>query len=144
MKMTPVSPDARAALARELTAAGLPVDDLGEPARQFFRFEDEAGLIGYGGIEGIGADRLLRSVVVVSARRHTGLGGPLVTALERAAADDGACALYLLTTTAEPFFRHIGYAPAERSNAPAAIAGSAEFSTLCPASAAFLVKHIVD
>ncbi|GAA4824252.1 hypothetical protein GCM10023232_22540 [Sphingosinicella ginsenosidimutans] len=142
MRATPVSPEAGGALARELAAAGLPVNDLGQPGRRFFRFDDEAGLVGYGGIEGVGADRLLRSVVVVPARRNAGLGGALVAALERAAANDGARTLYLLTTTAEPFFRRLGYAPVERSGAPAAIAGSAEFRTLCPASAAFLVKPI--
>ncbi|MDF2381766.1 GNAT family N-acetyltransferase [Nostoc ellipsosporum NOK] len=143
MRATPVAPEPGSALARELTAAGLPVDDLAEPARQFFRFDDAAGLVGYGGIEGVGADRLLRSVVVVPARRKAGLGGALVAALEHAAAEEGARAFYLLTTTAEPFFRRLGYAPAERSGAPAAIADSAEFRMLCPASAAFLVKHIV-
>lgn len=60
-----ISSDAGDALARELAVAGLPVDHLGAPDRQCFRFEDDAGTIG--GIEGIGSDRLLRSVVVVPA-----------------------------------------------------------------------------
>jgi amino-acid N-acetyltransferase len=140
--MTPVCPEADDALTREIAAAGLPIDDLGESDRQFFRFDDDIGIIGYGGIEGTGADRLLRSVVIAPARRNAGLGGTLVAALERAALHDGARTLYLLTTTAEPFFRRLGYTSAERGGAPAAIAGSTEFSTLCPASAAFMVKKI--
>src|SRR3546814_10452773 len=74
---------------------------------------DEDGLIGYGGVEGAGADRLLRSFIVVEARRGAGLGSAMLSALERAAADDGATRLYLLTTTAESFFGRFGYARSE-------------------------------
>src|SRR3546814_5225514 len=66
----------------------------------------------------------------------------ILTAVERAAADEGATSLYLLTTTAEPFFRRHGYETAERTDVPAVIAQSAEFRSLCPASAALLYKWI--
>lgn len=129
-------------LAADLADAGLPTSDLAESDRRFFQFEDAAGIIGYGGIEGDGPDRLLRSLVVRPERRGAGLGAAILGAIEQAATDDGVAALYLLTTTAEPFFRRHGYQAAERANAPAAIAGSAEFRTLCPASAALLSKRI--
>ena len=131
-----------AALAQVLAEAGLPASDIAAPGRHFYRFDDEDGLIGYGGVEGAGADRLLRSFIVVEARRGAGLGSAMLSALERAAANDGATCLYLLTTTAEPFFGRFGYAPIARASAPAEIADSAEFRSLCPASAAFLFKRI--
>src|SRR3546814_3394720 len=56
-------------LMAELSAAGLPASDLAEAGRRFFRFEDDVGLVGYGGIEGDGSDRLLRSLVVKADRR---------------------------------------------------------------------------
>jgi N-acetylglutamate synthase-like GNAT family acetyltransferase len=130
------------ALAVELGAAGLPISDLTEPGRQFYRFDDDAGLVGYGGIEGLGADRLLRSLVVTPARRGSGGGAAMLAAIERAAADSGAVCLYLLTTTAEPYFRRHGYGLTDRAHAPDAISGSIEFRSLCPASAAFLSKRI--
>ena len=65
-----------------LEAAGLPTDDLHEPGRRFFRFEDDAGLIGYGGLEQIGPDALIRSMVVVDDRRGAGLGAALLSWLE--------------------------------------------------------------
>ena len=133
---------ALADLSMELAAASLPVSDLSEADRRFFRFDDEIGIVGYGGIEGVGIDRLLRSFVVTSDRRGRGLGAAMLTAIERAAADDGATCLYLLTTTAEPFFRGHGYRTTERADAPSLIARSAEFRALCPASAAFLSKRI--
>lgn len=130
------------ALAVELGAAGLPISDLTEPGRQFYRFDDDAGLVGYGGIEGLGADRLLRSLVVTPVRRGSGMGAAMLAAIELGAADSGAVRLYLLTTTAEPFFRRHGYGLADRAHAPDAISRSTEFRSLCPASAAFLSKRI--
>jgi N-acetylglutamate synthase-like GNAT family acetyltransferase len=129
-------------LAKVLAAAGLPTSDIAAPGRHFYRFEDENGLVGYGGLEGAGANRLLRSFIVVESRRGTGLATAMLAALERAAADDRVTCLYLLTITAEPFFGRFGYAPSSRTSAPADIADSAEFRSLCPASAAFLFKRI--
>lgn len=123
-----------------LTASGLPVADLAEPGRAFFRFDDDAGLAGYGGVEGQGADRLLRSLLVVADRRGAGLGCAMLAALEARARALGVARLHLLTNTAAPFFVANGYAPADRATAPAPIANSREFTALCPASAAYLVK----
>ncbi|WCT75808.1 arsenic resistance N-acetyltransferase ArsN2 (plasmid) [Sphingomonas naphthae] len=142
MNLVRLDPEQLAALADALEAASLPTSDLEAPDRQFYRFEDAIGMVGYGGLEGRGPDRLLRSVVVTTERRGTGLGGILLGQLEHAAADGGATSLYLLTTTAEGFFRRAGYMPVERTRAPEPIANSAEFRSLCPASAAFLFKRI--
>lgn len=131
-----------AELAAALRGAGLPTSDLTEAGRRFFRFEDEHGLIGYGGFEGLGPNRLLRSVVVTPDRRNTGAGERMLAALERAAADDGTTHLFLLTTTAETFFRRHGYAALYRDAAPDVVSASSEFRKLCPASAAFMTKRL--
>lgn len=125
-----------------LEAAGLPTDDLHEPGRRFFRFEDDAGLIGYGGLEQIGPDALIRSMVVVDGRRGAGLGAALLSWLEEEAAQGKATGLYLLTTSAADFFQRQGYAVLPRSTAPTAIAASHQFSVLCPASAALMFKEL--
>lgn len=142
MMASPLNAGALSDLAAELADAGLPPSDLAEPDRRFFRFEDDVGIVGYGGIEGNGPDRLLRSLIVKPERRGAGLGATILGAIEQAATGEGVAALYLLTTTAEPFFRQHGYETAERATAPDVIAGSAEFRTLCPASAAVLFKRI--
>lgn len=129
-------------LAAELRSAGLPISDLDMPGRRFYRFDDAIGLVGYGGIEGTGADRLLRSLVVTPSRRGGALGAAMLAYMEGAAATDGAACLYLLTTTASAFFRRHGYETTGRNDAPAVIAGSAEFQMLCPANADFLSKRI--
>ena len=129
-------------LAGALSAAKLPIADLGEPGLAFFRFADGAGLVGFAGLQGDGADRLLRSLVVAADRRETGLGRPVLALLENVARVMGVKRLHLLTNTAAPFFRANVYAVAYRGTAPALIAGSREFTALCPASAAYLVKAL--
>ena len=128
-------------MAHFLAAAGLPTADLTAPGRSFYRF-DASTIAGYGGLEGVGPDRLLRSLVVVHDLRGMGLGRTIVAALEDEARTLGVLRLHLLTNTAAPFFRACGYADADRTSAPASIAASAEFTSLCPASAAYLVKSL--
>lgn len=82
MIANPLNAGALFDLAAELADAGLPTSDLAEPDRRFFRFEDAAGIIGYGGIEGDGPDRLLRSLVVKPERRGAGLGAAILGAIE--------------------------------------------------------------
>src|ERR1044072_7987728 len=92
-----------------LAASGLPVADLAEPGRAFFRFDDDTGLAGYGGLEGQGADRLLRSLLVVADRRGEGLGRAVLGLLEARARKLGVARLHLLTNTAAPFLSANGY-----------------------------------
>lgn len=144
MKLTMLNGASLDRLRAELAAADLPISDLDQRGRAFFRFDDACGAVGYGGIEGEGQDRLLRSLVVLADRRGSGLGAAMLELIEQRAKSDGVATLYLLTTTAETFFRRHGYATADREHAPAAIATSEEFRSLCPASAALLYKRIAE
>jgi amino-acid N-acetyltransferase len=73
-----------------------------------------------------------------------GIGSQLVEHAERYARSRGVESIYLLTSTAEKFFGGRGYAHTERASAPASIRGTREFASLCPASSAFMVKHLQD
>ena len=94
------------------------------------------------GIEMHGDVALLRSLVVAGACRSSGVRSALVAQAEDHARAMGARALYLLTTTAEDFFRRRGYITAAREGAPPAIRQSREFADLCPESSAFMVKNL--
>lgn len=125
-----------------LDAALLPTDDLNEPGRCFFELSDDQGPIGFVGTECDGRDRLLRSLVVLPSRKRLGHGSLLVAHVEAEALRDGVERLHLLTTTAADFFRARGYRDADRATAPDVIRATAQFSSLCPGSAAYLVKEI--
>lgn len=92
------------------------------------------------GLEWQGPVGLLRSLAVAPEWRGQGLAQALLRHAETVAAAQGVGTLYLLTTTAEAFFRARGYRPADRALAPAFIRAAPQFSGLCPASAAFLCK----
>lgn len=129
-------------LTQLLAACNLPVSDLScAQSLHLFGAFSGSDLIGTIGLEITVPVALLRSLAVASAYRSQGVGERLVALAERHAAMNGVDALYLLTTTAAPFFTKLGYAMAERANAPAAIQSTAQFSGLCPASSTFMVKY---
>ena len=96
--------------------------------------------MGVVGVEVYGSVGLLRSLAVEPSHRKSGLGVSLVSNAETWAAEQGVETLYLLTTTAAQFFARRGYEAVPRSEAPAAIAATAQFSDLCPASSTFMRK----
>jgi len=113
------------------------------PAR-FFGIRDSGTLVAVVGLEDFGSVGLLRSLAVAPACRGRGLAAKLVAFAEANAAAQGIESLYLLTTTAAPFFSKRGYVPASRQDAPQAIRATAQFSGLCPASSTFLSKRLAS
>jgi len=128
-----------------LAAADLPTADLTDAhMAHFFFCGPPAAPTALVGFEIHGSDALLRSLVVVPELRTQGIGKRLVARAEREARACGARAIYLLTTTAEPFFARCGYEPADRAHAPEAIRATREFAEICPASSAFMTKTLLS
>lgn len=126
-----------------LAAARLPTEDLTETHCEHFFYtgpvDAPSGLVG---LELFGEVALLRSLVVTDARRGGGAGSRLLAHAERHARSRGVSRLYLMTTTAEEFFARRGFARASRESAPPEIRATREFSGICPASSAFMVKAL--
>lgn len=126
-----------------LEAQGLPAADLTDAHLEHFFFVGSDGSpTGLVGIEIYGDVALLRSLVVSEHMRNRGLGSALLDQAEHYAASRGVRTLYLLTTTAEAFFKRRGYQGVDRALAPSAIQRTREFATLCPASSSLLMKPI--
>jgi len=133
-----------AAVKQLLFESGLPISDITtQHLQHFFGCGSILGLEGVIGLELFGEAALLRSLAVASSRRGSGVGSALVAHAERHARDQGVQSLYLLTTTAEKFFLRRGYTRIPREAAPASIQGTKEFSGICPASSAFMVKQLM-
>ena len=133
----------RTGAAALLQAASPPVSDLTDAhMAHFFFCGPAAAPVGLVGVELFDDCALLRSLVVAESHRSKGLGRTLLSQAESYAHASGARVLYLLTTTAESFCARNGYSHAERARAPSSICESREFADLCPASSAFMVKHI--
>ncbi len=126
-----------------LQAQGLPVSDItDEHLEHFFFVGSDGSPTGLVGLELYGTDALLRSLVVAENVRSKGLGSALIDHAEQYAASKSVRSIYLLTTTAEAFFKRLGYERIERSKAPPTIERTREFAGLCPASSAFMLKSL--
>lgn len=126
-----------------LAQAKLPTADLtAAHCEDFFFAGPAAEPTGLVGLEIFGDVALLRSLVVAPGRRGSGEGAALLRHAEDEARARGVRVLYLLTTTAEPFFAKHGYVRAARDTAPPAIRATREFSGICPASSAFMSRQL--
>ena len=131
------------AVLRLLEEAGLPTADLAQiPHLDLWVLEaDNSSLmVGAIALERFGSEGLLRSLVVAPDYRNRSFGSDLVARLERDARADGVKQLVLLTETAKAFFATLGYQVTDRSRVSEALKQSAEFRTLCPASALCMSK----
>lgn len=130
------------ALATALAEAHLPVDDLREPGRRFFRFSDGAGLIGFIGWEATDGIAMVRSLVVLPDRRGQGWGRAMIGWAALHLAEDGTTDVYLLTTSIDRLAAQLGFAIIDRAEAPPPIRASRQFESLCPSTAILMHRNL--
>jgi N-acetylglutamate synthase-like GNAT family acetyltransferase len=138
---TPLAPWEREGLKSALVRAGLPADDVDDPHLLTWRFEHEDVPVGFGGLEIHWPDALLRSVVTLPPLRQIGMGSAIVDALEAEVGAHRCSTIYLLTTDPD-FFGRLGYAPCARSDVPAAIQSSHQFTAVWPPTVGVMVKRL--
>ncbi|MCG3219584.1 MAG: GNAT family N-acetyltransferase [Candidatus Heimdallarchaeota archaeon] len=125
-----------------LKSVDLPIDGVTENVENFLLYFESSGvLIGCAGLEIYDNSALLRSVAIHSDYQGRGLGKQLVDGITDYAIDKEIKSLYLLTDTAEKFFRREGYIIVDRAEIPNKVKESVEFTTLCTSSPA-MVKHL--
>ena len=131
--------DAAAVLAL-LERAQLPTAGLVEHLGHTFIASRGSNVVGAAAIELYEGGALLRSVVVDETERGSGLGQRLSTHAVDEARKLRRPAIYLLTMTAEGFFPRFGFERIDRSEVPATVRQSIEFTSACPASAVVMRK----
>lgn len=92
-----------------LTSVDLTVAGVGEHVDHFLVVEDGGKIVACAGLETYGFHALLRSVAVHPHYRNRGLATLLVTRLVDQTRQDRLHAVYLLTTSAEAYFRRLGF-----------------------------------
>ena len=137
------SPSDEKPIKETLKACQLPYEDI-SPAclEHFFVAYQGRELIGTIGMEIFNTSGLLRSLAVAESHRGQGLGVKLTSEIEVYARSRRIQALYLLTTTADQFFSKLGYLVTDRTRVPISIQATEEFKSICPASAACMMKRI--
>ena len=133
--ITPASADDLESIKTILLANNLPTDGVEDHWKTFLIARDGGKVVGCGGAEAYQFAALIRSVAVDPAYRSHGIGRRLVRQLLDRLASRGLREFYLLTTTAEAYFRKRGFKTIDRDEVHPQLMASREFQDACPASA---------
>jgi N-acetylglutamate synthase-like GNAT family acetyltransferase len=128
----------REAIAALLDAERLPSSDLATSGVVLIAARADDRIVGCVGVEPHGEAGIVRSLAVAAEFRGRGIARALVSRAEALASERGARCLYLLTEDAAEFWTKAGYVAVSRAEAPASVRASAEFASLCSASATCL------
>lgn len=120
----------------------LPLDGLREHLPTTLVARRNGRVVGSAALEMYPDGALLRSVAVAPAFQRHHIGRELTEAAMRLAHERRAPAIYLLTTTAARYFPKFGFEPITRSDVPASVRTSVEFTSACPASATVMRKRL--
>lgn len=118
-----------------LVASDLPTAGIDEHWRTFLVARDGERIVACGGAEAYQFAALIRSIAVLPEYRSQGLGRRMVRQLLDRLASRGLREFYLLTTTAEEYFKKRGFKTIDRDEVHPQLLASREFQDACPASA---------
>ena len=104
--------------------------------------EDDGEVVGAVALEVRARRGLLRSVVVDSNHRRSGVGSGLVHGVLSRASELGLRDLYLLTENEAPFFERFGFREVAREEVPREIQRTSSFAEECPESAVVLCRAL--
>jgi amino-acid N-acetyltransferase len=123
------------AIKQLLTEMELPTAGVDEHWKTFVVAREDDRIVACGGAEAYQFAALIRSVAVYPSHRSHGLGRRLVRQLLDRLASRGLREFYLLTTTAEDYFKKRGFKTIDRDEVHPQLLASREFQDACPASA---------
>ncbi len=118
-----------------LIANELPTAGVEDHWKTFLIAQDGDVIVGCGGAEAYQFVALIRSVAVSPDHRSHGLGRRIVRQLLDRLASRGLREFYLLTTTAEAYFKKRGFKTIDRDEVHPQLLSSREFQDACPDSA---------
>ncbi len=133
--ITPARPEDLDAIKALLLESGLPTAGVDDHWKTFLIARDGGAMVGCGGAEAYQFAALIRSVAVKPEYRSHGIGRRIVRQLLDRLASRGLREFYLLTTTAEEYFRRRGFKPIDRDEVHPQLLSSREFQDACPSTA---------
>ena len=118
-----------------LLANNLPIEGVDDHWRTFILARDNGRVVACGGAETYQVAALIRSIAVLPEYRKQGVGRRIVRQLLDRLAARGVREFYLLTTTAEEYFKKRGFKTIDRDEVHPQLLQSREFQDACPSSA---------
>ena len=127
-----------------LASLKLPTDGVPDWIELFWLAESGGQVVGVAGIEMYRDGALLRSVAVDPSWRNKGIARLLTDRALEAARAAGADSVFLLTTTAEDYFPHLGFVTVTRDTVPPGVQQSVEFRGACPDTAVVMQRRLAS
>jgi N-acetylglutamate synthase-like GNAT family acetyltransferase len=113
----------------------LPLGGVDDHWKTFVVARDGGELVGCGGSEAYSNAALIRSIAVAPTYRSRGIGRLLVRQLLDRLSSRGIREFYLLTTSAQDYFKKRGFKTCDRDEVNPQLLASREFQDACPATA---------
>jgi len=123
------------AIKQLLTQNQLPLQGVDDHWKTFVVARDGGRIVGCGGSEAYQFAALIRSIAVADDYRSKGVGRRIVRQLLDRLASRGIREFYLLTTSAESYFKRRGFKTIDRDEVHPQLLASREFQDACPSSA---------
>lgn len=124
-----------AAIKHLLETNGLPTAGVDEHWKTFVVARAGNRVIGCGGAEAYPVAALIRSIAVAPEYRRSGIGRQIVRHLLDRLTSRGLREFYLLTTSAEEYFKKRGFKVIDRDEVHPQVLASREFQDACPSTA---------
>ncbi|HJV77635.1 MAG TPA: arsenic resistance N-acetyltransferase ArsN2 [Paludibacter sp.] len=118
-----------------LAECKLPYLDIVPGKQNFVLTEINHKIIGCAGLEIYNGNGLFRSLAVKPSHQNMKIGRDLLDKIITLSTENNIKQLYLLTTTADLYFKKHGWKVIERSEVPDDIRATTEFSSICPSTA---------
>jgi amino-acid N-acetyltransferase len=118
-----------------LVELNLPTAGVDDHWKTFLIARDGEAMVGCGGAEAYQVVALIRSIAVKPEYRGHGIGRRLVRQLLDRLASRGLREFYLLTTTAEAYFKKRGFKTIDRDEVHPQLLSSRELQDACPSTA---------
>ena len=113
----------------------LPIAGVDDHWKTFLVARDGERIIGCGGAEAYSNAALIRSIAVAAEYRRRGVGRIIVRQLLDRLSSHGIREFYLLTTTAQEYFKKRGFKKCDRDEVHPQLLASREFQDACPKTA---------
>jgi len=133
--ITPARAEDLDAIKALLLENNLPTAGVDDHWKTFLVARDGEAMVACGGAEAYQFAALIRSVAVKAEYRSHGIGRRIVRQLLDRLASRGLREFYLLTTTAEEYFKKRGFKPIDRDEVHPQLLSSREFQDACPSTA---------
>lgn len=122
-------------IANLLDECKLPHSDIVPGKQNFIIAEIDRKIIGCAGFEAYNESGLFRSLGVKPIHREMKIGKDLLSKVIDLSKENNVNQLYLLTTTADEYFKKSGWEVINRNEVPDDILATTEFSSICPSTA---------